>query len=704
MRYLQCNFCPFVTNSASVLIRHMEVKHVVPLTEFSDPVVEMSPQNEKEEEEEVVSIEIEEGENEVEKVEIEGEVVCTICDRPASSRFEMLKHLNNFHFIIFKNNVRIPDFDVSEFELECMYCEETFLSLFECRQHCISSHNLKPSNICVKMIKIANSEMDEEPSIETFRFDTYLDNMRNRSYIDIKTEPIFHESVGDDCTEEDLSNKKKKKKVVKTNGKKVVKTNGKKQKKTEGKKKFAKQIVNQNIPEKNDDEKLVAKQVVGLENATNIYTDLLIETVCEDVNKKSDKIQPPAVTNPEEEVCQEVNKENELLVEPEKIQEDEGDRNVVDNVTSDKLPDDVQKMLGLYFNADVKDKETEEVDKEVNNESRNDMKRKAESQLNKENVKKAKKNLSCIICRKMYIKQECLDDHVTKKHSGNLKKIVDLVELKVADRFNDHANKIIEISDQNKLLGMQVANAVQQMVSTQKKMEDVIKSSQENFSGLVDKYKIADSAIDEARDFDNAQKQWVKIGGLGFVEWDVDNPVVYKNAAEKKILFAEKLLKKMLGNYCFGIVKVDICNQKKGIIDVLFSNSTDVETLSDLLNKNKLNENMFVGRIVQNSNKIRISILCSIGKKVTQDKNVVDFSVSIINSMPTLSVVYRSEKCNVPVAFPYTKAIARFNKVMKPEDFKPAAILCKQLQFFGEQLTKFAIDFPPLPPSKSFKV
>ena len=699
MRYLQCNFCPFVTNSASVLIRHMEVNHVVPLTEFSDQVVEMSPhQNEKEEEEEE-----EEGEKVV-SIEIEGEIVCTICDRPASSRFEMLKHLNNFHFIIFKNNVRIPDFDVSEFELECMYCEETFLSLFECRQHCISSHNLKPSNICVKMVKFANCEMDEEPSIETFRFDTYLDNMRNRSYIDIKTEPIFHESVGDDCTEEDLSNKKKKKKVVKTNGKKVVKTNGKKQKKTEGKKEIAKQIVNQNIPEKNDDEKLVAKQVVGLENATNIYTDLLIETVCEDVNKKSDKIQPPAVTNPEEEVCQEVNKENELLVEPEKIQEDEGDRNVVDNVTSDKLPDDVQKMLGLYFNADVKDKETEEVDKEVNNESRNDMKRKAESQLNKENVKKAKKNLSCIICRKMYIKQECLDDHVTKKHSGNLKKIVDLVELKVADRFNDHANKIIEISDQNKLLGMQVANAVQQMVSTQKKMEDVIKSSQENFSGLVDKYKIADSAIDEARDFDNAQKQWVKIGGLGFVEWDVDNPVVYKNAAEKKILFAEKLLKKMLGNYCFGIVKVDICNQKKGIIDVLFSNSTDVETLSDLLNKNKLNSNMFVGRIVQNSNKIRISILCSIGKKVTQDKNVVDFSVSIINSMPTLSVVYRSEKCNVPVAFPYTKAIARFNKVMKPEDFKPAAILCKQLQFFGEQLTKFAIDFPPLPPSKSFKV
>ena len=263
-KLLCCNVCSFQTKISSKIIQHYKVNHSDEKDEHQmSPVVEeQSVHQDKDQDNET-----------------EDETVCRVCDLQASSGFEMLKHLNNFHFSFFQNNVRIPSFDVSEFKLKCMHCEERFTSLLDCRFHCIDDHQRPISDLWVTMTRI------EKPDYEgNFRFDSNILPNKFLQLRRIKTERKIQNCFSDEIEMIQLNSDDDE-----DNGNPAAQQISNKKKKTNRRKKIAKRI--------NHSEPVLRRSSVGLKNATNIYTELLIETVREKVNRKNIINQFPAAAS-----------------------------------------------------------------------------------------------------------------------------------------------------------------------------------------------------------------------------------------------------------------------------------------------------------------------------------------------------------------------------------------------------------------------
>ena len=218
------------------------------------------------------------------------------------------------------------------------------------------------------------------------------------------------------------------------------------------------------------------------------------------------------------------------------------------------------------------------------------------------------------------------------------------------------------------------------------------------------KYQLAELDIKLAMKYDLDHRFWLRIERFLDKSYKLkEEPLEKQSLPEKRVSQATKVLKEVIGDIIhFKVIEADFNKRNQNVMNVCFSECTDVEEILKVLvhhcriNPQRLDPPKVANRIVQNTTRVRLSILTSIGEKVLKDRLLVVLSCQVmcVNSAPILSVVFKNDTVNTKFDFSYIEAVSYFNSLMLPEDFKTAYDLCKSQCVPKDKMHIFAVTFP----------
>jgi len=161
---------------------------------------------------------------------------------------------------------------------------------------------------------------------------------------------------------------------------------------------------------------------------------------------------------------------------------------------------------------------------------------------------------------------------------------------------------------------------------------------------------------------------------------------------EKTILNIQQSIQQIVPNYEFSITNVHP-NKKKDIIDVSFSESTNVDNLFSELDKycKTKPQNKFVSKILLPATQVRFSILETIGKCYQKVHKTKNWNVQFDKSRKLYLVI--SEKGEETKKFKFTDAIIAFGCYCQSNNFQEAKSLCSKYGLKGNNLLQFVVIF-----------